>query len=92
MGAFCFVSVGFVILTNSFALASLLESLGLDHARPGLYINMPDIKFACPHCQQHIQAPEGYAGREIACPSCGGARPQGVILCSQYGCNCTAAA
>jgi hypothetical protein len=92
MVAFGFVFVGFVILTNSFALASLLESLRLDRAGSGLSINMPDIKFACPHCQQHIQAPEGCAGMEIASPSCGGARPQGVILCSQCGCNCTAAA
>jgi hypothetical protein len=40
---------------------------------------MPDIKFACPHCQQHIQAPEGYAGMEIACPACqGGMRVPGT--------------
>jgi DNA-directed RNA polymerase subunit RPC12/RpoP len=33
---------------------------------------MPDIKFACPHCQQHIQAEQGYAGMQIACPACKG--------------------
>ena len=33
---------------------------------------MSDIKFACPQCQQHIQAEAGYSGMEIACPSCGG--------------------
>ncbi|HWY76677.1 MAG TPA: hypothetical protein VN281_13715 [Verrucomicrobiae bacterium] len=31
---------------------------------------MSDIKFSCPQCQQHIQAEEGYAGMEIACPVC----------------------
>src|SRR5438046_2616099 len=31
---------------------------------------MSDIKFACPTCQQHIQCEDGYAGREIACPTC----------------------
>ncbi len=33
---------------------------------------MADIKFACPHCQQHIQAEPGYAGMQISCPACGG--------------------
>ena len=33
---------------------------------------MADLKFACPHCQQHIQAPEGYAGMQISCPTCHG--------------------
>ena len=31
---------------------------------------MSDIKFACPTCQQHIQADQGYAGMEIPCPAC----------------------
>jgi hypothetical protein len=31
---------------------------------------MSDIKFACPHCQQHIQAEAGYAGMTITCPAC----------------------
>lgn len=31
---------------------------------------MADIKFACPNCQQHIQAELGYAGMQIACPTC----------------------
>src|SRR5262245_29752947 len=31
---------------------------------------MSDIKFACPQCQQHIQCEPGYAGMEIACPTC----------------------
>lgn len=33
---------------------------------------MPDIKFSCPHCQQHIQAETGYAGLQITCPACHG--------------------
>jgi DNA-directed RNA polymerase subunit RPC12/RpoP len=33
---------------------------------------MSDLKFACPTCQQHIQADQGYAGMQISCPSCGG--------------------
>lgn len=31
------------------------------------------MKFECPHCQQHIQADEGYAGMQINCPACNGA-------------------
>ena len=31
---------------------------------------MSDIRFACPRCQQHIQAETSYAGLEIACPAC----------------------
>jgi hypothetical protein len=31
---------------------------------------MPDIKFSCPSCQQHIQADEGYAGMQVNCPTC----------------------
>ena len=33
---------------------------------------MADIKFSCPHCQQHIQAEPGYAGLQINCPACRG--------------------
>lgn len=33
---------------------------------------MADFKFSCPHCQQHIQADEGYAGMQINCPACHG--------------------
>ncbi len=33
---------------------------------------MSDIKFSCPHCDQHIQCEPGYAGMEIGCPRCGG--------------------
>jgi hypothetical protein len=28
------------------------------------------MKFACPSCQQHIEADDGYAGMQIACPMC----------------------
>jgi len=31
---------------------------------------MPDLKFSCPHCQQHIEADPGYAGMPINCPTC----------------------
>jgi hypothetical protein len=34
---------------------------------------MNEIKFACPHCQQHIACDEGYCGHPIACPACQGA-------------------
>jgi hypothetical protein len=34
------------------------------------YLIMADIKFACPHCQQHLQAEPGYAGLQIVCPAC----------------------
>lgn len=33
---------------------------------------MADMKFSCPHCQQHIQADAGYAGLQITCPACNG--------------------
>jgi hypothetical protein len=33
---------------------------------------MPDVKFSCPHCQQHIEADAGYAGMRINCPTCNG--------------------
>jgi hypothetical protein len=42
---------------------------------PGRYnsINgMANIKFSCPHCQQHIEADSGYAGVQINCPACKG--------------------
>lgn len=33
---------------------------------------MPENKFSCPHCEQHIQADSGYAGLQMACPACQG--------------------
>jgi hypothetical protein len=33
---------------------------------------MADVKFSCPHCQQHIQADSGYGGMQINCPACNG--------------------
>jgi len=32
---------------------------------------MSEIKFACPHCQQHIACDAGYVDMCIVCPSCG---------------------
>ena len=34
---------------------------------------MRDLKFACPHCEQHIKCEDDRAGQTIPCPSCGGA-------------------
>jgi outer membrane lipoprotein-sorting protein len=31
---------------------------------------MSEFKFSCPHCDQHIAAPVGYAGAQINCPAC----------------------
>lgn len=31
---------------------------------------MADIKFACPHCNQHITCDELWAGHQLNCPSC----------------------
>ena len=31
---------------------------------------MPEIRSSCPHCGQHVAADSGYAGSEMACPSC----------------------
>jgi hypothetical protein len=32
---------------------------------------MSDIKFACPHCNQHITCDAGYGDLSINCPACG---------------------
>lgn len=32
---------------------------------------MRDLKFACPHCEQHIQCEDSLAGKSIPCPACG---------------------
>ena len=34
--------------------------------------NMADIKFACPHCNQHITCDELWGGHQLQCPSCHG--------------------
>lgn len=34
---------------------------------------MSEIKFACPHCNQHVACDGDYASLGIECPSCGGA-------------------
>lgn len=34
---------------------------------------MADIKFDCPHCKQHIEAPEEILGVTVNCPTCQGA-------------------
>jgi DNA-directed RNA polymerase subunit RPC12/RpoP len=31
---------------------------------------MPDMKFACPQCGQHISANEQWSGHQIQCPTC----------------------
>jgi len=32
---------------------------------------MRDLKFACPHCEQHIKCDDSVAGQTIPCPACG---------------------
>src|SRR5437867_6392692 len=32
---------------------------------------MASIKFICPHCQQHLDAPDEAAGLPVPCPACG---------------------
>lgn len=32
---------------------------------------MPEFKFPCPQCKQHIQCDPGYVGTQINCPACG---------------------
>lgn len=32
---------------------------------------MRDLKFACPHCEQHIQCEDFVSGQTIPCPACG---------------------
>jgi len=32
---------------------------------------MRDLKFACPHCEQHIQCEDNLSEQTIACPACG---------------------
>jgi DNA-directed RNA polymerase subunit RPC12/RpoP len=31
---------------------------------------MNEFKFACPHCQQHLQCEEAHSGWQIQCPKC----------------------
>jgi hypothetical protein len=31
---------------------------------------MSEFKFNCPHCDQHLQCDEQFAGRQMQCPSC----------------------
>ena len=31
---------------------------------------MNELKFSCPHCDQHLQCDEQFSGREIQCPGC----------------------
>ncbi len=33
---------------------------------------MSDFAFNCPHCNQHIEAPEDMLGKQIECPDCNG--------------------
>ena len=33
---------------------------------------MTEIKFACPHCSQHIACDEAYCGYQVPCPACQG--------------------
>jgi hypothetical protein len=32
---------------------------------------MKTIKISCPHCNQHIEAPREYSGKDLDCPACG---------------------
>ena len=32
---------------------------------------MRDLKFACPHCEQHIQCEDSLSEKTIECPACG---------------------
>src|SRR6266550_4943908 len=41
-------------------------------SEPIRFSAMTEIKFACPHCSQHIACDEGYCGYQIRCPSCEG--------------------
>jgi len=34
---------------------------------------MSDFKFNCPHCNQHLEAPQELMGQTLPCPSCNGA-------------------
>ncbi len=31
---------------------------------------MSSLKFACPHCEQHLEAPEEFLGQTVQCPTC----------------------
>jgi hypothetical protein len=32
---------------------------------------MRDLKFACPHCEQHVQCDDSMSGQFVPCPACG---------------------
>lgn len=40
---------------------------------------LAEIKFSCPHCEQHLETDESYCGQTVPCPSCKGdiAMPEG---------------
>jgi len=40
-------------------------------ASSGKGIDMAEITFACPGCQQHLSADDDMAGQQLDCPSCG---------------------
>ena len=31
---------------------------------------MSELKFNCPHCDQHLKCDDQFSGREIQCPGC----------------------
>src|SRR5439155_23189185 len=41
-------------------------------SEPTRFSTMREIKFACPHCSQHIACDEAYCGYQIPCPACQG--------------------
>jgi len=48
----------------------MLEAFGPSFAPAEGPKLMSEFKFACPHCQQHLQCDEQFSGREIQCPTC----------------------
>ena len=46
---------------------------------------MSEIKFACPHCQQHIACDPGFAEMCIVCPTCGKPMVVPVLSASDSG-------
>ena len=46
---------------------------------------MNEIKFACPHCQQHIACDDGYCGYQIKCPACEGGQIVPRLAAFGYG-------
>src|SRR6516164_7417152 len=55
---------------SKFAATGAWQASNAKHKVMTLRGSMPDFKFACPHCDQHLQCDQRMSGRQIQCPHC----------------------